>query len=146
MPIVTERPRDKMMPAEREALERYEKTKKVGWFEVLKGRHTEGGVTYLKGERVESVSDLTQHNQPPNSMKFLKVDGPKESGEPMGSLADPGDPDNPVGVNTGWSREELEKATREDLFSLAHEEGLMLDSKMKKEDIIKHLLGEGDKV
>ncbi len=36
----------------------------VGKFKVLRGSHNEGGVTYKRGDMVDSVSDLMKHNKP----------------------------------------------------------------------------------
>lgn len=44
----------------------------IGKYKVLSGKHNEGGVTYFKGEIVNSKSDLEEHNSP-GSVKFQKV-------------------------------------------------------------------------
>lgn len=142
MPIVLERSK---------VSEHYKNAEFVGYFKLLRGKHCEGGVRYLKGDVIHSKADLENQNQLPDSIKFMRVDGPDDVDTlPAGHPAAPGDPKNPVGVKesnaVGFTREELSELTKDDLVSMAHEEGLLFDAKMKKEDMISSLLGEGEKV
>ena len=132
----------------------YKKAKFVGYFKLLRGKHCEGGTRYFKGDVIHSKANLENQNQLPDSIKFLRVDDPGDvdSLPPLsqGHPTAPGDPKNPVGVkedNTvGFTREELSELNKDDLALIALEEGLAFDSKMKKEDMISSLLGEGEKV
>jgi len=47
-----------------------------GKFQIVSGKHNEGGVTYFKGEVVNSKSDLNSHNSA-GSMKFKEM--PKDA-------------------------------------------------------------------
>ena len=129
----------------------YKDAKFVGYFKLLRGNHCEGGVRYFIGDVIHSKTNLDDQNQLPNSVKFMRVDGPEDTNPlPVGHPTAPGDPKNPVGVKksntTGFTREELLELTKDDLISTALEEGLMLDVKMKKEDMVSTLLGEGERV
>jgi hypothetical protein len=145
MPIVLERSNVR---------DHYKNAEFVGYFKLLRGNHCEGGVRYLKGDVIHSKADLEKQNQLPDSIKFIRVDDPGDvdSLPPLshGHPTTPGDPKNPVGVkesNTvGFTREELSELNKEDLIETALEEGLVFDLKMKKEDMISSLLGEGEKV
>lgn len=141
MPIVLERSKVR---------DHYKNAEFVGYFKLLRGSHSEGGVRYLKGDVVHSKADLEKKNQLPDSIKLMRVDGPQDADAfPIGHPATPGDPKNPVGAkkdNTaGFSREELSELTKDDLVSMALEEGHVFDTKTKKEDMISFLLGEGEK-
>lgn len=66
-----------------------------GRFEVLRGKHQEGGKTYKKGEFVDSKSDLNKLNgTSPGSQKFKQVGVTGEQGKkgvvPFQSAAAPG--------------------------------------------------------
>lgn len=128
----------------------YKNAEFVGYFKLLRGSHCEGGVSYQKGDVIHSKANLENMNQLPDSIKFLRVNGPEDTGAPpVGHPAAPGDPENPVGVkesNTaGFTKEELSELNKDDLVAMAFEEGLVFDAKMKKEDMISSLLGEGEK-
>ena len=134
----------------------YKNAEFVGYFKLLRGGHAEGGVWYQKGDVIHSKANLESQNQLPDSIKFLRVNGPEDedttSTESLtfGRPTAPGDPKNPVGVKdsktAGFTREELSELNKDDLILMALEEGLSFDAKMKKEDMITSLLGEGERV
>ena len=100
-------------------------------FKVLRGKHNEGGVTYKKGEIVDSATDLTKFNFPPLSVKF----------EPVLEEAS-----TPVAVGTKepekYTEEELKTLSRTELLEIAEDLELDMQGYQKKNDLISLILGE----
>lgn len=114
-------------------------------FRVARGRHSEGGVTYLRGDVVDSKSDLNRMNQP-GCIKFIQVDKSvpaksthqeakeREANEAKVSQDATDDEDEVVSV------EELEaqykKLTVPELTSYAEEEEIDISAAKNKSEII----------
>lgn len=129
----------------------------LGYWEVLRGKHTEGGYRYTVGDIVHSKSDLSKQNQP-NAEKFRKLDpedhrikrhkDPKPKGvkRVKGSsieveMFDAPKKEEPPDTKEG-SRISLQTRSKNELLKLASEEGVEVTGSMSKEEIISALLGE----
>lgn len=98
-------------------------------FRVVAGSHNEGGVTYRKGDIVDSKSDLSKLNSP-GSLKFQRAEDVEEAAR-QGFYE--GNTDKPKPSN---GPDEFDAMTIPDLKKFAAQEGIDLGTATKKDEIL----------
>lgn len=96
-------------------------------FKVVRGVHSEGGVTYEKGDVVDSASDLRTLNSP-GAIKFQILENE------VAEAARAGLEGKPVPVPTG--PDEFDAMTIPDLKKFASQEGIDLGTATKRDEIL----------